>query len=76
MNLEDVPNYLETKKGAVEAACWFWKQNNLNKWVDANDFDGLSDVINRGRKTTQIGDAIGYSDRLDQYKKALNILGL
>jgi putative chitinase len=75
MNLEDVPNYLETKKGAVEAACWFWKENNLNKWVDANDFDGLSDVINRGRKTTQIGDAIGYSDRLDQYKKALNILG-
>lgn len=75
MNLEDVPNYLETKKGAVEAACWFWKQNNLNKWVDVNDFDGLSDVINRGKKTTQIGDAIGYNDRLDQYKKALNILG-
>ena len=75
MNLEDVPNYLETKEGAVEAACWFWKENKLNKWVDANDFDGLSDVINRGRKTTQIGDAIGYSDRLDQYKKALNILG-
>lgn len=74
MNLDDVPKYLETKQGAVEAACWFWKENNLNKWVDANDFDGLSDVINRGRKTTQIGDAIGYSDRLDQYNKALKIL--
>lgn len=75
MSLEEVPSYVETKRGAVEAACWYWTENNLNKWVDAGDFDGLSDVINRGRKTSQIGDALGYTDRKDKYDKILNILG-
>lgn len=75
MSLDEVTDYLETKQGAVDAACWYWTENNLNKWVDAGDFDGLSDVINRGRKTSPIGDAKGYNDRLEHYNKAMRILG-
>lgn len=72
--LEDIPAYLETFEGAVQSACWYWETNNLNMWVDINDFDGLSDMINRGHKTPNIGDAIGYSDRLSRYRKALSVL--
>jgi len=68
------PDYLLTKEGAVRSACWFWKKNNLNKWCDSGDFDGLSDVINRGRKTEVIGDAIGFAHRLKKYKLAISIL--
>lgn len=68
------PDYVATKEGAIRSACWFWKTNNLNKWADADDFDGLSDVINRGRKTKEYGDAIGFAHRLKKYKLAMSVL--
>ena len=71
--LDETVTYLETKEGAIESACWFWKTNNLNKWVDIKDFDGLSDCINRGRKTAAIGDAIGFEDRKKKYELALSL---
>lgn len=71
---EQVVSYVKTKDGAIEAACWYWKVNNLNKWVDAGDFDGLSDAINIGRKTAKIGDAHGYADRKERYDNALAVL--
>ena len=73
--VDQIPDYLETFEGAVQSACWFWDTNNLNQWVDKKDFDGLSDVINRGRKTEKYGDAIGFADRLKYYKKAMQVLG-
>lgn len=73
--VDDIPVYLETFEGAVQSACWFWDTNNLNTWVDKKDFDGLSDVINRGRKTEKYGDAIGFADRLKYYNKAIQVLG-
>lgn len=72
--LDLIPEYLETFEGAVQSACWYWETNNLNNWIDINDFDGLSDMINKGHKTSKQGDAIGYSDRLSRFKKALRIL--
>ena len=71
---EQALEYVLTKQGAVEAAAWFWTTNNLNKWVDANDLDGLSDAINIGRKTAKIGDAHGYADRKARFERALNVL--
>lgn len=71
----DDPDYLTTFVGAIESSLWFWKKNNLNQWVEKGDFDGLCDVINRGRKTQAIGDAIGYTDRrkhFEDIKKILN----
>lgn len=53
----------------VKVACWFWKVNNINQYADIEDIDGVSDKINRGRKTTPIGDAHGYAERLKLYKE-------
>ena len=72
--VEDMPAYLETFEGAVQAAAWFFETNNLNLYADKNDFDGVSDIINKGRKTPQVGDAIGYADRLQKYNKIKKIL--
>lgn len=72
--IKQIPDYLETFEGAVQSACWFWNTNKLNNWVDKNDFDGLSDTINIGRKTAKYGDAIGFADRLKYYKIAIRVL--
>jgi putative chitinase len=73
--LEDVPAYLETMEGAVESACWYWKNVNCNKFADADDIDGLSDIVNKGRKTVAVGDAIGFEDRKKIYLTAKKVLG-
>lgn len=74
-DLNSMPAWLETIDGAVYSACWYWSTNRLNRWVDANDFDGLSDSINIGRKTAAIGDSHGYVDRWNRYQLALQVLG-
>lgn len=60
---------------AILSAGWFWQINNVNKYADAGDIDGVSDVINRGKKTEKYGDAIGFADRAKIFelaKKALS----
>jgi putative chitinase len=73
-SLQDVVVYMSTFEGAIQSACWFWETNNLNKFVDANDFDGLCDTVNLGHKTEKVGDAIGYQDRLAKYTQIKAIL--
>jgi len=68
------PELLEQPRDAARSAGWFWKRNALWKWADAGDFDGVCDMINRGHKTKMVGDANGYSERLDFYQRACKVL--
>lgn len=67
MTPEQAAEYLETKKGAFESACWFWKTNNIAKFADADDIVGMSKKINGG--------TIGLEDRKARYVRAKSILG-
>lgn len=69
-----VPYVLETPRYAARSAAWFWAANKLNRWADAGDFDGVCDLVNRGRKTAREGDANGYQDRLAAYARAREVL--
>lgn len=68
LRLLDKPELLAEADGAVRSACWFWKANNLNKWADVGDIDGVSDAINMGHKTAAIGDANGFEERMAIYE--------
>jgi putative chitinase len=68
MNLKDVPEYLETFEGAVQSGCFFWKQNNLNRWADQGNIKELTRRINGGY--------IGLDDRIKHYNHALHVLGV
>jgi putative chitinase len=67
MELEDVPEYLQTFEGAVQSACWFWETNNLNQWADKGDILTMTKRINGG--------TIGLEDRKKHYEHALHVLG-
>jgi len=58
------PDIISQEANAVLSAAWFWHTNNLNRWADRDDTDGVADVINIGRKTNTIGDANGYGGRI------------
>ena len=67
ISVEEAAEYLATFEGAAQSACWFWEQNNLNRFADANDCKGLTRAINGGY--------IGLEDRIKHTEHALHILG-
>lgn len=62
-----VVEYLETIEGALESACWFWKENGLNRYADDQDIRGATKRINGGYN--------GLEDREHHYHQALALLG-
>lgn len=69
------PDLLLQEANGIICALWYWNKNKLNALADKDDLDGISDLINIGRHTPKIGDAIGYDSRkkmLSKYKNILN----
>lgn len=70
------PDLLLTEADGMIAACWYWKTNNINKYTDIDDLDGVSDLVNIGKKTAKYGDANGFKDRLEKlqfFKKQFKV---
>ena len=67
MSPEQVIDYVQTKKGALESACWYWNSRNLNAACDANDIVKMTKLVNGG--------TIGLDDRKKHYEQALAVLG-
>lgn len=68
IEVEEASEYLATFEGAAQSACWFWEQNNLNRFADAGDIKGLTRAINGGY--------IGLEDRIKHYEHALHVMGV
>lgn len=64
--VEDAPEYIETPRGAVHSACWFWYVNDCSAYADAGDIEGLTKRINGG--------TIGLADRINHYNHAVEVL--
>lgn len=58
--------YLETRRGALQSACWFWNTNNLNPTADAQDIVAMTKRINGGVN--------GLAERRELFNKALSVL--
>lgn len=67
MTAEQAADYVRTKEGAFESACWFWQTNNLASFADRDDIDGMSRRVNGGDN--------GLEDRRKRYVNAKSILG-
>ena len=67
MSAEEAVDYVRTKKGALDSACWFWDENNINKHCDNMDIVKMTKRINGG--------TIGLEDRKKHYMHALDVLG-
>jgi putative chitinase len=68
MEVEEVPEYLETFEGAVQSACWYWEARNLNACADSKDIVTMTRKINGG--------TIGLEDRKKHFEHALHVLGV
>lgn len=61
----EITAYLETPEGAIESACWYWTNNNLNPLADAEKTVALTKAINGGNN--------GLADRMARTTKAIAI---
>ena len=66
MTAEQVIDYVTTKKGALESACWYWNSRKINAAADATDIVKMTKLINGG--------TIGLDDRKKHYEQALAVL--
>jgi putative chitinase len=64
--VEEAAEYLGTFEGASQSACFFWQENNINRFADANDIRGMTRAINGG--------FIGLEDRIKHYNHALHVM--
>jgi len=67
MSVDEAVDYVRTKKGALDSACWFWDENNINKHCDNMDILKMTKRINGG--------TIGLEDRKKHWAHALDVLG-
>ena len=65
--VEQIPDYLNTFEGAIQSACWFWENHNLNAAADSGDITHMTKIINGG--------TLGLADRTERYQHALQVLG-
>ena len=68
------PGLLALPDNAARSAGFYWAQNNLNDWADRLDFDGVCDIINRGKKTATVGDSNGWAERKALYAIGMEVL--
>jgi putative chitinase len=66
MNVDDVPAFLQTFEGAIQSACFFWENTNLNAVADAGDITRMTKIINGG--------TLGLEDRSNRYLQAVQVL--
>lgn len=66
LTLPETIDYLQSNRGALESACWFWKTNNLNATADTKDILAMTKRINGGTH--------GLEERKALYNQALRIL--
>jgi putative chitinase len=67
MTPEQVIDYVQTKKGALESACWYWDSRKINIACDEGDIVKMTKLVNGG--------TIGLEDRRKHYEAALAVLG-
>jgi len=65
-SLNETIDYIKSKKGALESACWYWNSRNLNDTADDKDIIKMTKKINGG--------TIGLEDRKHHWEEALAIL--
>lgn len=76
LDLVGNPDQVATIDIGFLVSCCHWHLNNINKFADILDFDGVCDMINIGRKTTKFGDAIGFVDRNAAFQKLRKVFNV
>jgi len=68
MDLDSTVSDLETLDGAIESACWFWRQRRINSACDNDDIYTMTKLVNGG--------VIALDQRMAKYQQAKGVLNV
>jgi putative chitinase len=71
---DKIGDWLRTPEGVCRSAAWYWWKYGLNVLADAGKNDAIADLVNIGHRTAEVGDAIGYGDRLTRTNNNMKVL--
>jgi putative chitinase len=71
---DKIADWLRTPEGVCRSAAWFWWRAGCNEKADAGNQDAIADLVNIGHLTKEVGDAIGYADRLARTNNNMKVL--
>lgn len=66
VSVDVVGGYLLSIDGAVQSACWFWREHGCNVFADRGDITGCTKAINGGLN--------GLDDRKERYAKTEEVI--
>lgn len=69
-----IGDWLRSPEGAMRSAAWFFRTSGALVQAELGKLDKVSDIINLGKMTEKVGDAIGYAERNYLTNAALNTL--
>jgi putative chitinase len=69
-----ISEWLQTPEGAIRSSAWFFSTSGALVQAELGKLDKVSDIINLGKMTDKVGDAIGYTHRSYLTNTALNTL--
>jgi putative chitinase len=69
-----IGDWLRSPEGAMRSAGWFFATSGALVQAELGKMDKVADIINLGKMTDKIGDAVGYSERVYATNTALNTL--
>lgn len=69
-----IGDWLRSPEGACRSAAWFFATSGAAAQAGLGKVDKVSDIINMGRMTEKVGDAVGYAERVYFTNIALNTL--
>jgi len=69
-----IGDWLRSPEGAMRSAGWFFATSGALVQAELGKMDKVADIINLGRMTDKIGDAIGYSERVYATESAIKTL--
>jgi putative chitinase len=70
-----IGDWLRSAEGACRSAAWFFTKSGAAVQADLGKVDKVSDIINLGKMTEKVGDAVGYAERAYLTETALKALG-
>lgn len=69
-----IGDWLRSQEGAMRSAAWFFVTSGALVQAELGKLDKVADIINLGKMTDKVGDAIGYAERKYLTDCALNTL--